>query len=60
MTPGILENFVEKSEEYEDLFNNLCTRAKDDLELSDCVIKVQTWLKECVNQGRFLQQFRAL
>jgi len=34
MTPGILENFVEKSEEYEVLFNKLCTRAKDDLEVS--------------------------
>ena len=56
MTPGILENFVEKSEEYEVLFNKLCTRAKDDLELGDCVVKVQAWLKECVKQGRFLAE----
>ncbi|MGR8998548.1 MAG: hypothetical protein ACU88J_05825, partial [Gammaproteobacteria bacterium] len=56
MTPGILENFVEKSEEYEDLFNKLCTRDKNDLEISDCIAKVQTWLKECVYYGRFLTE----
>ena len=56
MTPGILESFVEKSEEYEDLFNKLCTRAKDDLELSNCIEKVKAWLKECVDHGRFLPE----
>ncbi|SJM91947.1 hypothetical protein CRENPOLYSF2_2440012 [Crenothrix polyspora] len=56
MIPGIFENLAEKSENYEELFNALSKRSKDDLELSTCIKDVEVWLKECVSHGRFLTE----
>jgi len=41
MKPGTLDSLIEKSEEYEQLFNKLRERSKDDTELCDCINKLK-------------------